>query len=91
MKIERFASGKTTGVVVEIGDGVTQVVPVFDGYSLQYAQQRIDLGGRDITEHLSLLLRRSGYAFHTSVSLNSIIKRIVGVLISNMNRQKWIL
>lgn len=52
---------------MEIGEGVTQVVPVFDGYSLSYAQQRIDLGGRDVTEHLNLLLRRSGYTFHTSV------------------------
>ncbi|KAL4428876.1 hypothetical protein ABPG74_001363 [Tetrahymena malaccensis] len=70
-----FASGKTTGVVVEIGDGVSQIVPVFDGYSLQYAQQRIDLGGRDITEHLNLLLRRSGYFFHTSAEME-IIKKI---------------
>lgn len=47
-----FASGKTTGVVFDCGDGVTQVVPVYEGYCLNHAMQRIDLGGRDITEYL---------------------------------------
>ncbi|EGR27852.1 hypothetical protein IMG5_187570 [Ichthyophthirius multifiliis] len=70
-----FASGKTTGIIIEIGDGVTQIVPVFEGYSLQYAQQRIDLGGRNITEYFNYLLRRSGYYFHTSAEFE-IIKKI---------------
>ncbi|KRW98516.1 hypothetical protein PPERSA_00113 [Pseudocohnilembus persalinus] len=70
-----FASGKTTGIVIEIGDGVTQVVPIFEGYYLQHANQRIDLGGRDITEQLKNLLRRSGYSFNTTAEFE-IVKHI---------------
>jgi len=61
-----YASAATTGVVLDCGDGVTHVVPVYDGFSLSHATTRIDLAGRDVTEHLQLLLRRSGYIFNTS-------------------------
>ena len=63
-----FATGRATGVVFDSGEGVTQVVPVFDGYTLQHANQRIDMGGREVTEHLVQLLRRSGVSFTTTVS-----------------------
>ncbi len=43
------------------------MVPVFDGYSLAHANQRIDMAGRDVTEQLIKLLRRAGVAFTTTV------------------------
>ena len=61
-----YASGATTGVVLDCGDGVTHCVPVYDGYSLEHTIGRIDLAGRDVTRHLQLLLRRSGNTFYTS-------------------------
>lgn len=61
-----FGSGRTTGTVLDSGDGVTQVVPVYEGYSLPHAFERIDLGGRDVTNHLMQLYRKNGYNFHTS-------------------------
>ncbi len=62
-----YASGKDTGVVLECGDGVCQCAPVFDGFILNNTAQRIDLGGRDVTEYMNLLLRRGGNVFNTSV------------------------
>lgn len=64
-----YASGRTTGVVLDSGDGVTNAVPVYEGFVLPHAVQRIDIAGRDVTRHLQLLLRKGGYNFHTSSEL----------------------
>jgi len=61
-----YASGRTIGAVLDSGDGVTHVVPIFEGFAMPQAIQRIDLAGRDITEHLQMLLRKSGHYFYTS-------------------------
>lgn len=61
-----YASGRTTGLILDSGDGVTHAVPVYEGFALNHSIRRIDIAGRDVTEHLQLLLRKSGYYFHTS-------------------------
>lgn len=52
--------GKTNGVALESGEGVTQIVPVFNGYKLDYAVEKVDFGGQDVTNYLKLLLRKNG-------------------------------
>lgn len=61
-----YASGRTTGVVLDAGDGVSHSVPVYEGFAIPNSIQRIDVAGRDVTEHLQQLLRKHGYVFHTS-------------------------
>jgi len=61
-----YASGRTTGVVLDAGDGVSHAVPVYEGFAIPSSIRRIDVAGRDVTEHLQTLLRKSGYIFHTS-------------------------
>merc|ERR1712066_243059 len=55
-----YSSGRTTGVVYDSGDGVTHTVPVFDGFSLKHAVQRLNLAGRELTQHLVEILQEAG-------------------------------
>ena len=61
-----YSAGKFTGIVVDSGDGITQFVPIFDGYSLSQAVLRFDLGGRDLTKYMTKLLNETGLRFSTS-------------------------
>ena len=61
-----YSSGRTTGVVLDAGDGVSHAVPVYEGFAMPSSIRRIDIAGRDVTEYLQLLLRKSGYVFSTS-------------------------
>lgn len=61
-----YASGRTTGVVLDSGDGVTHAVPVYEGFAINNSVRRIDVAGRDVTEQMQLLLRKNGHVFHTS-------------------------
>ena len=65
-----YASGRTTGVVLDSGDGVTSAVPVYEGFTLPNSITRADLGGRDITTYLASLLRKnSGISLSTTSEL----------------------
>ena len=66
-----YASGRTTGVVIDSGDGVSHIVPVYDGFTLPSAIKRMDVAGRDITEQLALNVRRmSGVVLQSSSELD---------------------
>ena len=64
-----YASGRTTGVVLDVGEGVTHCIPVYEGYALPHSVVRSDLAGMDVTQRLQLLLRKSGLALSTTAEL----------------------
>jgi actin beta/gamma 1 len=61
-----YASGRTTGLVIDAGDGVIHIVPIYEGFAISHAIRRIDIAGRDITGHLQKLLMGRGYKFISS-------------------------
>lgn len=64
-----YSSGKTTGVVIDSGEGVTHTVPIFEGFSIPSAVQRVELSGKDITTFLTQLLKERGLSFTTPAEL----------------------
>lgn len=43
-----LGQGRTTGLVLDAGDGVSHTIPVFDGFGLPSSIMRLDLGGSDL-------------------------------------------
>mmetsp|Transcript_50988 Transcript_50988/g.127967 ORF Transcript_50988/g.127967 Transcript_50988/m.127967 type:complete len:388 (-) Transcript_50988:292-1455(-) len=67
-----YAQGLLTGVVVDCGDGVTHIVPVYEGFALPHIIKRLDVAGRDITRYLIKLLLLRGYAFNRSADFETV-------------------
>jgi len=65
-----YATGRVTGIVLDIGDGVSHTVPIYEGYCLPHAVLRMNLAGRDLTDHMKLLLRKTGTNFTTSAEMD---------------------
>ncbi|XP_011497484.1 PREDICTED: actin-related protein 2 isoform X1 [Ceratosolen solmsi marchali] len=67
-----YAQGLISGVVVDSGDGVTHICPVYEEYALPHLTRRLDIAGRDITMYLIKLLLQRGYAFNHSADFETV-------------------
>ncbi|CAG2163846.1 unnamed protein product [Oppiella nova] len=60
-----YSYGRLTGLALDCGDGLSQAVPVIDGYHVWDAVQRLEVGGRDLTDYLVRILTERGHYFNT--------------------------
>ncbi|PFX16978.1 actin-related protein 2 [Stylophora pistillata] len=67
-----YAQGLLTGVVIDSGDGVTHICPVYEGFALPHLTRRLDIAGRDITKYLIKLLLLRGYAFNHTADFETV-------------------
>lgn len=70
-----YSTGRTTGVVLDSGDGVTHSVPIFEGFALPHSIMRNDIAGREVTKYLRLLLKKESFNFNTTAEFE-IVKNI---------------
>lgn len=47
--LSMYAAGRTTGVILDSGDGASHIVPLFDGHLISDEVLNIPLAGRDLT------------------------------------------
>lgn len=59
-----LASGRTTGCVMDSGDTVSHIVPIFESYAIPHATIKIPLGGRDLTNYMRKILKDRGITFN---------------------------
>lgn len=64
-----YACGRVSAISLHVGDGVTHVDQIYEGYNNESATRRLDFAGKDLTEKLRALLHERGYDFSTSSEL----------------------
>lgn len=66
-----YAQGLISGVVIDSGDGVTHICPVYEGFTLPHLTRRLDIAGKDITRYLIKVSTADHFFFFSSGNVES--------------------
>jgi len=85
-----YAAGRTTGLVVDAGDGVSHTVPVFEGFTISHGVEKMEIAGRVLTNYLQKLLLEMGESFTSSAELEIVrdIKEKLCYVAQNYEEEK---
>jgi actin len=61
-----YGAGRTTGLVLDSGDGVTHTIPIYEGYAFAHCVKRLNLAGRDLSAYFMSLMADKGEKFSTT-------------------------
>jgi actin-related protein len=64
-----YAAGRTTGLVCDSGDGVSHTIPVFEGFSIPHAIEKMEIAGRVLTDWMQRLLQGQGITLTSSAEM----------------------
>merc|ERR1711990_803075 len=64
-----YSAGRTTGLVVDSGDGVTHTVPVYEGFSVPHAVEKMEIAGRVLTNYMQKLLLEQNISMTSAAEL----------------------
>lgn len=84
-----YASCKTTGLVLDSGEGITHSVPIYEGYAIPFAIRELKIAGNEITEFLSKLLKDKGHVYIASEqhAISKEIKEKLGFVAKNFESE----
>jgi len=69
-----FATNKSTGVIVDLGDGGISIVPFYNGFVVKHAIWYLPITGFNLDEYFCKLLNEKGYSFNCKRDLSEIRK-----------------
>ena len=64
-----YTQGVETGIVVEIGESSTNIIPVYKGHGIPKLYRSLAIGGRSISSYLLKLLRLKGFQLNDEEDL----------------------
>eukprot|EP01122_Echinamoeba_exundans_P002635 TRINITY_DN12591_c0_g1_i1.p1 TRINITY_DN12591_c0_g1~~TRINITY_DN12591_c0_g1_i1.p1 ORF type:complete len:376 (-),score=65.02 TRINITY_DN12591_c0_g1_i1:185-1312(-) len=67
-----YSTGLTVGTVLDVGDGICQSVPIYEGHVMPHAIERLNFGGSDLNQHLQSLLKERGICFNTTAEMEQV-------------------
>ena len=67
-----YANGRTTGIVLNLGDDVSDAVPIYECYAIPHCTLPFRVVGRDLTDYLIRLMRDRGYSFVSTAEREAI-------------------